>query len=57
MAKIRIIESCTELPQYRRLVEFASEVVAYAVETENEKLGLLCERLANDLLTISNKQQ
>ena len=50
----RLSLSLTEMPQYRRLVEFVAEVAEYAAETGDEELAVKVERLRAELMALTD---
>ena len=51
----RLSLSLTEMPQYRRLVEFVAEVADYAEMTDNRELAEAVEKLRADLMAMSDE--
>lgn len=47
--------SATEIPQYRRTVEFIVEVSAYAEQVNDDGLRVIVEKLLNDLAEMAKR--
>jgi hypothetical protein len=45
----RVIVSCTDLPQFKRLVQFVGDTTELAKRTDNAELLTLLNELAQDL--------